>query len=243
MVNFKKWLLSETMSVYVQGYDHQEDVHNLDNITDQIRNKLIYPLFEKLDKSQQDEIIKGGSYSHQMIAPDGDYYSNPKNQVINLYLEGWSPEVAKNLISGVKYYLDEMKVKYGPFKEDTSGLFGGRVVRIPILQFDQSASPPLFNLSNENARIIFGDLLKFPRDESSGGYSNISVADLYRKIEELEREHISIHSQDSYEVKTKGGALFSHHGMSTEDIMRRLEEIKKVAKWALENHYDQINVE
>ena len=98
----------------------------------------------------------------------------------------------------------------------------------------------MLNLANANARLIFGELLGFPGDE--GGYSDISPADLYRKIEELERHQLDIHARDAYTMKPKNGPTMMHGGLSSEDISSRLEQIKQIAKWALDNHYDQIYV-
>ena len=99
---------------------------------------------------------------------------------------------------------------------------------------------PMLNLSNANAHLIFGQLLGFPGEE--GGYSNISAADLYRKIEELERDQIDIHARDPYSQQRPGGAMMHFGGLSSEDIMLRLEQIKKIAQWALHNHYDTLYV-
>lgn len=241
MSRFKEWLhLNESMSVYVQGHDYQSDIHDLDDVANSLKKKVLYPAWDKLSEEQQEKVRKGGSTQHEMIVPDGDYYGDGK-KLINFYTAGWPKEMVSGLVQGVKYFLDEMKIKYGPFKTDKSGMFDSEVVRIPILQFGTSKnSPALLNLSNANATLIFGDLLKFPQEES--GFTNISPADLYRKIEELEKDMVDVHARDPYSSQKQGGAAFFSGGLSSEQITSRLEQIKQVAKWALDNHYDQMYV-
>jgi hypothetical protein len=243
MQRFREWFyLNESMNVYVQGHDYHNDINDLSDLAEIVKRKVLDPAWTKLTPEQQEAVRKGGSSSHFMITPDGDYYSNTKNQTLNFYTTGWE-SILPNLIAGIKYFLDEMKVKYGPFRNEKSGMFGGNVVRIPILQFATTKnSPPMINLSNTNARLIFGELLGFPGNES--GFSNISPADLYRKIEMLEKEQIDIHARDTYTQQNKNnkGPVIHHMGLSSEDIAQRLEPIKAIAKWALENHFDSIYV-
>lgn len=241
MNSFKDWLQIESMSVYVQGYDYQDDINDLDDVANSLKRKVLYPAWEKLSKEQQEMVEKGGSGQHSMIVPDGDYYADSKNQVINFYTAGWPHDMVPGLIQGIKYYLDEMRIKYGQFKIDDSGMFDSEVVRIPVLQYSTSKnSPALLNLSNDNAMVIFRDLLKFP--EESGGFVDISPADLYRKIETLEKDMIDIHARDPYSSQQKGGATYISGGLSSEGIASRLEQLKQIAKWALDNHYDQMYV-
>ena len=242
MKTFIEWLqqLNESMSVYVSGHEYHQDINNLDDLAEQLKQKVLYVAWNKLPPDQQQAVQAGGSVQHGMLIPDGSYYNSEKQEVLNFYTAGWG-KMIPNLIQGIKYYLDELGVKYGEFKAEKSGMFNSEVVRIPILQWSKSKNaPPLLNLANANARLIFGELLGFPGDE--GGYSDISPADLYRKIEELERHQLDIHARDAYTMKPKNGPTMMHGGLSSEDISSRLEQIKQIAKWALANHYDQIYV-
>jgi hypothetical protein len=227
------------MSVYVNGHDYHSQINDLDDLANQIKRKVFYPAWDKLSTQQQQDVMDGGSNHHMMFAPDGSYYANG-TQILNFYTAGWG-NMIPNLIKGIKYFLDEMNVKYGEFKIEKSNMFNSEVVRIPILKWEQSKNaPPLINLSNNNAHLIFGELLGFQGED--GGYFNISPSDLYRKIESLEKHQYDIHAKDPYTIKHKNGPTVYHGGLSSEDIHTRLEQIKKIAKWALDNHYDQIYV-
>jgi len=241
MKTFMEWLqqINESMSIYVSGHDYQDDINDLDDLANQLKRKVLYPALDKLSPEQQKAVQAGGAMQHQMLIPDGSYYSDHE-EVLNFYTAGWGEMIPK-LIQGMKYFMDELGVKYGKFKVEKSGMFGSEVIRIPILQWAKSKNtPPLLNMTNANARLIFGELLGFPGDE--GGYSDISPADLYRKIEDLEKHQLDIHARDAYTTQYKGGATIHHGGLSSEDISIRLEQIKKIAKWALDNHYGQIYV-
>jgi hypothetical protein len=227
------------MSIYVSGHEYHDDINDLDDLANQLKRKVLYPAFEKLSPEQQKDVQTGGSGQHQMLTPDGSYYST-REEVLNLYTAGWG-KMIPNLVKGIKYFMDELGVKYGEFKVEKSGMFGSEVIRIPILQWAKSKNtPPLLNMANANAHLIFGELLGFPGEE--GGYSDISPADLYRKIEELEKHQLDIHARDAYTAQHKSGPTMFHGGLSSEDISSRLEQIKKIAKWALDNHYDQLYV-
>lgn len=241
MKTFIEWLqqINESMSIYVSGHDYHGDINDIDDLAEQLKRKVLYAAFDKLPPEQQKMVRDGGSMHHGMLTPDGSYYSN-QEEVLNFYTAGWG-EMIPRLVQGIKYYLDELGVKYGEFKVEKSGMFGSEVMRIPILQWAKSKNtPPLLNMANANARLIFGELLGFPGDE--GGYSDISPADLYRKIEELEKHQLDIHARDAYTAKPKNGPTMIHGGLSSGDISSRLEQIKQIAKWALDNHYDQIYV-
>lgn len=233
MLNFLEWLkLNESMSLYISGHDYHGDINNLDDLAHQIKVKLINPIWYKLSPEDQQMIQKGGSMYHGIITPDGSHYLDGE-QVLNFYTQGWK-DVSK-IIQGIKYYLDELHVKYGPFKEEKSGAFNGNVIRIPILEFKKTNnSPPLLNMSNANAELIFHDLLGFDTEQ------HMSPVDVYHKIETLNKDQLDIHARDAYQTQNKGSAQVFHGGLSSSDIANRLEQIKKIAKWAIDNHYDQM---
>ena len=240
MKNFKSWFkINEGMSVNIVGYSPEEDIKDLDSICNIIRNKLVYPLFEKLPKENKDLIQKLGGLNHGTIVPDGSFYDK-QEQTINLYLEGWPAEFAQKLISGTKYYLDSLKIKYGSFKKEKSGLYGGEVIRIPVLSFVKTKNvPPSLDLNNANAKLIFSDILGIKGSEE--GFV-ISPQELIFKIDSYDRMNLDVHARDSFMSKTKNGPQVFHGGLNKQDIMLRLDTIKSIAKWAIENHYDKISV-
>lgn len=242
MDNFKNWLsLNEGMSIYVADRDYRNDLNNIDDLAEYLKRKVYYPLENKLSKEQINKLRTGGSAGHGIIAPDGSYYHG-EDQVINFYTSGLE-EFVPTILKGIKYYLDELKVKYGQFKEEKSNMFKSNVIRIPILQFNTSKNtPPLMNLSNQNAFELFGNILKFKFDNENGTFDDIPVGELYRRIEGLEQDQIQLHARDPYTTKYDKGATFHYGGQNEEDIKRKLEQIKKIAKWAMDNHYDKIKL-
>ena len=141
----EKRLLKETMDVYVQGYQ-DNSLLNLDDICHWLGTEVLVPIREKLPPEIKQALTKT---FYEMITPDGSYYSDG-NEVINVYVEGWPQEVIPQLLQEIKYHLDERKIKYGPFKQEKSGMYEGNVVRIPILQAPTEKDiPARLNLSND----------------------------------------------------------------------------------------------
>ena len=129
-------------------------------------------------------VTDSDSSLHGILAPDGSHYTEGKD-IINFYTGGWSPQNVQKILAGIKYYLDEKKIKYGPFAKDMSKMFSNvPVIRIPIISWKPTENiPPAVNLSNFNANLIFGDILKYP--EKDGGYLDINPRDLIIKIDNL----------------------------------------------------------
>lgn len=242
MKTFQEWLkVYESMDVYIQGYDTSNDMHDLDDVANKLKIKILYPMFEKLSPEAQEAVRKGGSMMHGMITPDGSYYSG-EGEVINFYSAGWPQELIPHIIQGIKYFLDEMGIKYGQFRTEQSGMNFGQVYRIPVLKFEATkGGPPVLNLSNQNAFLIFKDILGF-YDEGGHGFYGISPAELLMKIDNLPDFNVGIHAQEPYTTKTQGGPTVHHGGLDESGIKRRLEQIRQIAIWARDNGYDEIYV-
>jgi hypothetical protein len=229
------------MDVLISGYSTQNDMKNLDDIAEYLKRKIINPLWEKLSPEEKDVVRKAGSMHHGILTPDGSYYNRDKKEILNLYTGGWPERFIKSLVEGVKYYLDELKIKYSSFINDKSKMFDGdSVVRIPILSWKPTEdTPPSLNLANGNAMLIFGQLLKYKVEE--GGFYNIAPADLIVKIDNLEKDQLRIHARDQYS-STRGGSQTINGGLDENGIQKRLDAIRNIAQWAIKNHYDSINV-
>jgi hypothetical protein len=238
MKSFREWAaLQESMSVYVKGYDYRSDVNDLDDLARTLKYKLIEPIFEKLDPKTQQEIRNMGSPMHHVISPDGSHYSDGKN-VINFYTGGWPQAAIDTIVKGVNYYLKEMGVNKITSKVEKSGMFKGSVVRFEIDGFTKAQnSPPLLNLSNQNAHVIFHDVLGY---EDNGSSFSIPVDDLLFKINSLSDDKAAIHAQEPYMQKSPNGATFYHGGLNASGLQDRLEQLRKIALWAKQNHYDQM---
>lgn len=218
----------------VSNHDYSNQISNIEDINIFLLKKVIYPAYEKLESPDKDKIRV-----HDVLAPDGDYYSHGL-LVLNLYTNGWGDKL-KDVISGIRYYLDELGVKYDAFKTEKSGMFDGEVVRIPIKSISKTSNnAPSLDMSNSNAVLIFRDILKIKENDS--GFFDINVRDLYQRIENLRDDDIKLHAKDAYSSQVTGGPKIIHGGLNFNDIKLRLNEIKKIALWAMNNHYDTINV-
>lgn len=237
-LTFANWL-NESMSVYIQGYNFHEDIKDLDDVCRRLVDMVIEPFWNKLNDEQQQDVRTGGSMYHGIITPDGDYYQSGK-QRINFYVGGWPKEMIPKMLSAFEYYLKELKVNHTPIKLDQSNLYKVPVYRTEILKFETTKnSAPELNLANDNARLIFGDLLGFP--EENGGFFEISPHDLYIKIENLNKDLLQVHAREPYQTGVNKVTSY-HGGLSAEQIAQRLEIIKKIAKYAMDNGYPEIYV-
>lgn len=237
MNTFFEWIeLNEGMSVMVSSHDYSSQINNIEDVNYFLLKKVIYPAYEKLESADKARI-----QVHNVLAPDGDYYSHGL-LVLNFYTNGWGNKV-NDVISGIRYYLDELGVKYDTFKTEKSGMFKGDVVRIPITSISKTSNnAPSLDMSNSNAILIFRDILKIRGNDNDSGFYNINVRDLYQKIENLRDDDIKLHAKDPYSSQVTGGPQVIHGGLNFNDIKLRLNEIKKIALWAMKNHYDTINV-
>ena len=237
MKYFNEWLqLRESMNVYIQDYDSQNDVNDLYELGDHLARKIVHPLWEKLTPEQKEAVRAGGNLHHQTITLDGD------GEQLSFYAAGWPEPMVKTILQAIKYYLDEMGVEYGPIKgPEQSGMFKSAVYRVPILKFSgpQDAPPPL-NLANANARVIFSDLLKYPDNDE--GFFNIDVRELLMKIQQVERDQTELHQRDPYSVTQQHGATMHMGGLSADGIEQRLAVLKQICQWAIAHHYDKIYV-
>lgn len=218
----------------VSNHDYSNQINNIEDVNTFLLKKVVYPAYEKLESPDKDKIRV-----HDVLAPDGDYYSHGL-LVLNFYINGWGDK-AKDVISGIHYYLNELGVKYDAFKTEKSGMFEGNVVRIPITSIPKTSNnAPSLDMSNSNAILIFRDILHVRGNDS--GFFDINVRDLYQKIESLRDDDIKIHAKDPYSSQITGGPQVIHGGLNFNDIKLRLNEIKKIALWAIKNHYDTIHV-
>lgn len=243
MKTFKEWMnLTEGMSVMISGYNSNDNIKDFESIAEFIKGKVINPLWYQLTEEEKAAVRKGGSLHHGILAPDGSYYGRDGKEILNLYTGGWPDEQLNKMVKGVKYYLDEMKIKYSPFITDRSKMFDGDpVIRIPILSWKPTQdAPPSLDMNNSNTHLIFSDVLGYKGEE--GGYFNLSPADLVVKIDNIENGKLQIHARDPYVSKRNNGPEMIHGGIDSSGIERRLEVIKQIAQWAMKNHYDNIYV-
>jgi hypothetical protein len=233
MRNFLEWVeLNEGMSVMVADYNYSSDIKNIEDVCHMLMKNLVYPMLSS------GKLKTSAPHVHDTIVPDGNYYASG-TEVINFYTFDFDEQSINAIMSGIKYYLDEMHIKYGPFKKEKSGMHNSEVFRIPVLSLKKTNNnAPSLDLSNTNAILIFRELLGYHGEHSF----MINAKELYNKISSLTDDMIKIHVRDMYSSQRPSGALSISYGLSFDDIKLRLEEIKKIALWAINNKFDQISV-
>ena len=233
MRNFLEWVeLNEGMSVMVADYNYSDDIKSIEDICNILMKNLVYPMLSS------GKLKTSAPHVHDTITPDGDYYSSG-NEVINFYTFDFDEESINAIMSGIKYYLDGMHIKYGQFKKEQSGMHNSAVFRIPVLSLKKTNNAaPSLDLSNTNAILIFRELLGY----SGEHHFSINARELYNKVLSLTDDQIKIHSRETYSSQRPGAALHVSYGLSFSDIKLRLEEIKKIALWAINNQFDTISV-
>lgn len=225
MHNFLEWLnLNETVSIYVANYDPGEKIHNLYDLS--------WWLIKRLQKIPAFHQAK----NPEVLTPDGlDMHTTSGR--LNFYTDGIPATAIPTILKGIKYYLDELKVKYGAFTPEKSNLFKTEVIRIPILHLPQEKDerPPEFNISNRNAEYLFHGILGY---DSNDDLSQINARDLLHRIQNL--QDYSIQPIEPTDEKGEKGARFIDIGLDEERIKRYLEDLTKIATWAINNHYDYL---
>jgi hypothetical protein len=241
MYKFIEWLdLRESMDLYVSGFEYPQETETLLDLCHYLFRNVIDRFWQKMTPEQQARFRNQGR-AIETISPDtssSDAFGS--TGIINFYMGGIDPALRPKMLQGVKYYLDELGVKYGPFKEESDGS-DIRVVRIPILHNEPKKHdmPAKLNMANANAHLIFGQLLGFP-DE--GGSYSFSARDVMVKIDGALKElDIQKAARPTTVEKGKGATVYSM-GLSADDIKMRLGKIREIAKWAIEKGYDQLYV-
>lgn len=144
------------------------------------------------------------------------------------------------------------------YKEKNRDMRKTRVIRIPILQIPKANvnEPPEVNMANSNAVLIFRDILKFEptHDQNADGspdpfadagteFGNIDAWQVLQRIDQaLRGGSIDIHQRDPYTKQQPGNATIHHGGYDASSIKRRLEQIRQIAQWAVDNGYSQLVV-
>ena len=238
-MNFYKFYnILESMDVRVKDAEYKNPLNDILSVC-QYLSDSVYKIFTSFNEEQKSYYSQ--NRVPELIAPDGNDYFQEKG-IINFYLKPIHPSLTDKFIKAIKYYLQEANIKYGQFYEEDSKSMASRVIRIPILQLPEENKdhPPEINLSNGNAHLIFTDVLGFKGIDDY--HYLISARDLLMKIDNLPDFVADANSRDDSISYGSGGSQFISFGYSGDQIRQRLEQIRKVAIWAIENHYDTIQV-
>lgn len=117
---FSEWLarrLDEGMTLFIQDYDRPASLHRLGDLASQLDARVGRPMEAKLPAEAREAAV-GQRPGYDIFAAD-DLKDDERDGVINFYCGGWPREAVARAVSGAKYFLDEMGVKYGPFREET----------------------------------------------------------------------------------------------------------------------------
>lgn len=104
-----------------------------------------------------------------------------------------------------------------------------------------SNNPPELNMSNGNVDHIFSKVLNL--DQYSDGYGYVIPArELLLKIEYYNTELADMDARLTTKHTGSGGSQIINFGLDGDQIRQRLEKIRNIALWAIQNDYDTIQV-
>ena len=242
-----KGLISESMTVHVDGFDYSSQIDHLGDICG-VLAKTIYKRQNQLSKEELDHLIEV-NMPGQIVVPDGDADYSGREGIINFYTAGLPQKILADVIQEMRQILDSNNIKYGEFKTEKSGMIESEVIRIPILQIMGEKQGPIEpNFANTNAKLLFSDILEYQMDEDDWGYY-LDAYDVINRIDKAldDVDVLSIHSRDPHQskgvnIQGRYGATMMHGGYDFNSIRRGLDNIKKVCEWAIKNGYTKINV-
>jgi hypothetical protein len=232
-MNFTEWL-NESVSFTVRGWESAvpKNIYYLALTIDRKLREIFGKQYETGDLS--------GAYEKLTI--DG-LEADAKEGTLNFYGGGMKPELVKKFIDAIKFYLREMNINLtGVIQTDKSNMFtkkdsreGITVYRIPVAITGREKRPPELNIANDNAAVLMQDILDID-DYQAGSISPHELLDKLRKV-------------DSFAVdmstQTAGwmGREKRHYygGISEPQIRQYLDQLKQLAMWSIQNHYDVID--
>ncbi len=228
-MRFAEWYpLNETVNVEIDGYDRPEKRGNIWDIANALKRRIA-----RMPGASQGTNVEG-------LTIDGLDVDAQQGR-LNYYVKGIGIEHLEGIQKALKMHLDEMGVKYGPFHMDKSEMFKGEpVIRIPILQISkqEETGPPELNMANENALLIFRNVLGYP--DFQVGHT-FDARDLLNRIRSL--GPIDIEGSARPAMAGQGGNVQSYRGeYSTDMIKDRLNRLEQIAQWAIDNDYDELVV-
>jgi hypothetical protein len=172
----------------------------------------------------------------QRIDSDGpDFFK--KEGIINFYTEGLPEESIPKMISMIKYYIGERNGELtNRVYVETSGVYKSDVWRFHVKIADTNLSnAPELNWSSANARSTLS-LLGYSSDHIDE-YRPLNARELLMKIEQIEDNDFAISKAIR---KTEQNDNVVSFGLSDEQIKEHLNQLKKLAEWAVENHHTYI---
>jgi hypothetical protein len=248
--NYYKHLLKEGMSIYLADTDHDEKrLQTVLGISFKYTDLVLRPVVSKMTPEESAFFEK-----HRLpdvLTSDGDDYDKPTG-ILNFYPSGLNDKDISTILNSIKYHAADIGLEIGTIKgPELSGLSKWStkkiyVYRIPIVKNNNVNSKPAPELhySNSNARIIFSTVLQLPQYDSSG--FSVPTFDLLNRVTkaiqktEQDDEYLYRHARKTTDVTGAGGARVIDMGLSPEDILHRLYELKNLCEYAQEKECGEI---
>jgi hypothetical protein len=234
--DFYKELLNESMTATVAGNEDPDNLQDLLGISHAYMRKVINPIFFKLSQEDQ-RYFRENRKAMDFFTPDGGHEFNATG-VINFYTTGFNPETVETILAGVKYYASEMNIVIDPISEpEQSQIYPtSQVIRIKVSKnnnIDNFEKVPEVQLSNDNAKLIFGRLLQLPNFKE--GYK-IAPIDLLTAITNVEKKD----KQDDeflyrYSRPTSVDRNMTTGGITPKYLRRKLSELNQLCNYAIDN--------
>lgn len=245
-MNFYKLnsLLYESMDVRVKDAKYENPMETVGDLAWYLGSKL-GKLLDSLNKDQKEYFSK--NRAPEFVVADGpgggkedSHFMN--KGILNVYLKGIPTEYHQKIKDAAVYFLQDANVDHGGVITNTSNAYGGDTIRITINKMPQSKNrPPEINMSNGNADHIFSKVLNL--DQYNVGYGYVIPArELLIKIDNYNDELADIDARLPTTHTGSGGASMISFGLDGNQIKQRLEKIRSIASWAIENNYDEIQV-
>jgi hypothetical protein len=224
-MQFKQWI-NESVTFTIKDYSKQK----IDDIS-----HLAYMIDSALRRSLGAAYNTEGFKYSRLDMDGGDTWK--QEGTLNFYAGGMPEEAIKKALAAVQYFVKEHDaVVTGPIRKETSKMFKVPVYRIPVKLAPDNTQAPEMNVSNSNARMILQDLLNLPSDEL---YGSISAQELLMKIGGISDFNKQMMLQAPSVDKGKGATIY-HGGVDEDQIERYLSTLEKMARWAMENDYNEI---
>ena len=228
-----KSYINESVTLYVKD-------HKYDDYPDDVLG-VIHHLWSKINMSRWWK--EGGRdwIDSDTIAPDGMDALEPKG-TINFYAGltklGDSPELAEAFLGELRQWIEGLDIPTQVRGPERSNSFRGAplVYRIDIdIPEKNIEDPPLLQMSNSNAHEVFENVL----DIYDPG--NIDARDLLIRIDSYINDiDIRAGVREPRDERTEAGARVIDQGIDEDYIKTRLDQIRSIAEWAIENGYNTL---
>jgi hypothetical protein len=237
-------LLFESMDVRIKDAHYESPMKTVGDLAWHLMIKLS-KVIESMKPDQVKDYYK--SKAPDLVAVDGpgiggedSYFTN--NGTINIYLKGIPTEYHQKIKDAALYFIKDANVEYGTVITNSSNAYGGDTIRIKINKMPESDNnPPELNMSNGNTDHIFSKVLNLDQYNRGSGYL-IPARELLIKIDTYNDNLSDMDARLPTVSKGSGGATFISYGLDADQINQRLEKIRSIAMWAIENDYDTIQV-